>query len=151
MQLELMKELLTMNNLFVDEEMRKVYFVSGHRNITDKEFKENYAGALLEAAYEERSTFVIGDYYGVDIMAQNYLVDVLKINPDRITVFHMFDSPRNINPKITKTKGGFKTDSERDAAMTECSNEDIAFVRDEKKMSGTGENILRRHKLKSNQ
>lgn len=130
--------------------MRKIYFVSGHRNITNKEFKENYAGPLMDAAYEDHSTFVIGDYYGVDIMSQNYLVDVLKINPDRITIYHMFESPRNINPKITKTKGGFQTDSERDAAMTMASNTDIAFVRDEKKWSGTGENILRRHKLKSN-
>ena len=130
--------------------MRTIYFISGHRNITDKEFKDNYAGALLEASLDDHNTFVVGDYYGVDIMAQNYLVDILKINPDRITVYHMFDSPRNINPKITKTKGGFKTDSERDAAMTAASNVDIAFVRDEKKWSGTGENLLRRHKLKSN-
>lgn len=129
-------------------EMRKVYFISGHRNISEKEFKDNYAGPLLEASLNEHNTFVVGDYYGVDIMAQNYLVDVLKINPNRITVYHMFDSPRNKNPKITNTKGGFKTDSERDSAMTNDSNIDIAFVRDEKKMSGTGENILRRHKLR---
>ena len=32
--------------------------------------------------------------------------------------------------------------------MTKDSDCDIAFVRDEKKMSGTGENILRRNKLK---
>ena len=128
--------------------MRNVYFISGHRNITDQEFKDNYREPLMNAAYEDHSTFVVGDYYGVDIMAQNFLVDVLKINPDRITVYHMLDSPRNINPKVTKTMGGFKTDSERDAAMTANSNVDIAFVRDEKKMSGTGENLLRRHKLK---
>lgn len=134
----------------INNEMRKVYFISGHRNITDKEFRDNYAPALMNAAAEDHSTFVVGDYYGVDIMAQNYLVDILSINPDRITVYHMFDSPRNINPKIKKTKGGFKTDSERDSQMTIDSNEDIAFVRDEKKWSGTGENLLRRHKLKSN-
>lgn len=128
--------------------MRNVYFISGHRNITEQEFKSNYAGALMSAASEDHSTFVVGDYYGVDIMAQNYLIDVLKINPDRITVYHMLESPRNINQKIVKTIGGFKSDSERDSAMTNASNIDIAFVRDEKKMSGTGENILRRHKLK---
>lgn len=139
-----------MNNLFVDKQMRNIYFISGHRNITEKEFKDNYREPLMNAAYEDHSSFVVGDYYGVDIMAQNFLLDVLKINPDRITVYHMFDSPRNINPKVTKTKGGFKTDSERDGQMTLDSTKDIAFVRDEKKWSGTGENILRRHKLKSN-
>lgn len=128
--------------------MRTTYFISGHRNITEKEFKDNYAPAIMRAAAEDHSTFVIGDYYGVDIMAQNYLVDILHINPDRITVYHMFEAPRNKNPKITKTKGGFTTDSERDSQMTNDSQVDIAFVRDEKQMSGTGENLLRRHKLK---
>lgn len=125
----------------------KTYFISGHRNITEEEFENNYGHALYEASCEQ-SCFVVGDYYGVDIMAQNYLVDSLKIDPDRITVYHMFEAPRNINPKIKNIKGGFGSDSERDAAMTEASDEDIAFVRDPKKWSGTGENILRRHKLK---
>ena len=76
-------------------------------------------------------------------------MDVLNIEPERVTVYHMFESPRNKNPKITKTIGGFKTDDERDAAMTENSFEDIALVRDENKLSGTGKNILRRYKLRN--
>ena len=60
----------------------------------------------------------------------------------------MFDSPRNKNEKITKTKGGFTSDEERDAAMTNASSKDIAFVRDNTKISGTGSNILRRYLLK---
>lgn len=80
-------------------------------------------------------------------MAQNYLMDVLEIEPDRITVYHMFDSPRNINPKVTRTKGGYQTDKERDSAMTKDSMFDIAFVADNKVMSGTAENILRRFQL----
>jgi hypothetical protein len=123
----------------------KVYFISGHRNITEEEFNNNYA-KVLDKVSKEMCDFVVGDYYGVDIMAQNYLVDVLSVNPDRITVYHMFDKPRNINPKIKNTKGGFKTDEERDAAMTEASDEDIAFIRDLDKWSGTKENVLRRYK-----
>jgi hypothetical protein len=80
-------------------------------------------------------------------MAQNYLVDVLNVEPERITVYHMFEKPRNINPKITNTVGGFKSDDERDEAMTKASFEDIAFVRDIKRLSGTAQNILRRHQL----
>ena len=56
--------------------MRKTYFISGHRNITEKEFKENYGGVLFDASLDNHTTFVVGDYYGVDIMAQNYLVDI---------------------------------------------------------------------------
>ena len=61
----------------------------------------------------------------------------------------MFDSPRNKNEKVVKLKGGFKNDEERDAAMTAASSEDIAFVRDNNKISGTASNILRRYLLKT--
>jgi hypothetical protein len=125
------------------------YFISGHRAITNEEFEFNYV-PLLELALNNtpNARFVVGDYYGVDIMAQNYLVDVLNVDPDRITVYHMFESPRNINPKIKNTVGGFQNDDDRDAAMTENSFEDIALVRDENVLSGTVKNILRRYKLK---
>ena len=125
------------------------YFISGHRAITNEEFEFNYV-PLLELALNNtpNARFVVGDYYGVDIMAQNYLVDVLNVDPNRITVYHMFESPRNINPKIKNTVGGFQNDDDRDAAMTENSFEDIALVRDENVLSGTAKNILRRYKLK---
>ena len=126
------------------------YFISGHRDITEDEFEINYKSAIDFALYEDPyAKFVVGDYVGVDIMAQNYLTDMIGLNPDRVTVFHMFDSPRNKNEKITRTKGGFTSDEERDAAMTNASSKDIAFVRDNTKISGTGSNILRRHLLKT--
>lgn len=127
--------------------MRITYFVSGHRNITQEEFDNNYVPALKKAIENPDVYFVIGDCDGVDIMAQNYLVDILGVDPRRITVYHMFKSPRNKNPKIQNTMGGFTTDSGRDSQMTKNSDVDIAFVRDPKKISGTAENILRRHKL----
>lgn len=129
-------------------DVEHTYFISGHRNITDAEFEFNYQSAINAALYETpNAKFVVGDYYGVDIMAQNYLIDILGVEPERITVYHMFDSPRNINPLIKNTKGGFSNDEERDSAMTEASFKDIAFVRDWTKASGTAQNILRRHKL----
>lgn len=124
------------------------YFISGHRDITEDEFERNYKPALEYVLNTVPGCrFVVGDYCGADIMTQNYLVDVLDVEPDRITVYHMFEAPRNINPKITNTVGGFESDRERDAAMTYASVDDIAFVRDNTKMSGTAENILRRHML----
>lgn len=126
------------------------YFISGHRDITEAEFEINYEPAINKALYENRDAkFIVGDYYGADIMAQNYLVDVLFVDPSRITVYHMLEAPRNKNEKITNTKGGFKSDDERDAAMTMDSAYDIAFVRDIKKNSGTAQNILRRHILQT--
>ena len=57
----------------------------------------------------------------------------------------MFDKPRNINPKIMNTIGGFENDEERDSAMTMVSGHDIAYVRNHMEWSGTGQNILRRY------
>lgn len=129
-------------------EVAITYFISGHRDITEDEFERNYKLEIESVLNEVPDCrFVVGDYYGADIMAQNYLVDVLGVDPDRITVYHMLEAPRNINPKITNTVGGFKSDRERDEAMTAASLYDIAFVRDNTKISGTAENILRRHML----
>lgn len=60
----------------------------------------------------------------------------------------MHNVPANFNPKVKNFVGGFKSDEERDKAMTENSNYDIAFVRDHNVWSGTAANILRRNKLK---
>lgn len=139
---------------------RQIYFISGHRNITDDEFI-NYIKKfnLIELTYQHKKVmnkiddidaplYIIGDYEGVDIMSQNYLIDCLKVDPKRITVYHMFDKPRNCNNKIINFKGGFRSDEERDLAMTNDSTEDIAFIRDHLQLSGTAMNILRRKLLK---
>ena len=126
------------------------FFISGHRDITPQEFEVNYATVLDFTVSEfPDCKFVVGDYYGVDIMAQDYLLDVLGIDPSRVTVYHMLDEPRNKNEKVVNLVGGFKTDDERDEAMTNASSSDIAFVRDIKQNSGTAQNILRRYILKT--
>lgn len=140
---------------------RQIYFISGHRNITEDEFINNYVKKFntIEIVYQYQKAmnkiddidvplYIVGDYEGVDIMSQNYLIDCLKVDPKRITVYHMFNKPRNYNDKITNFKGGFRSDEERDSAMTNDSTEDIAFIRDHTKWSGTGTNILRRYLLK---
>lgn len=127
--------------------VEQTYFISGHRDITEREFELNYQPILNVLSEDENVYFVVGDYHGADIMAQNYLIDVLKVNPERITAYHMSDAPKNLNPKITKLIGGFESDEERDRAMTKASFKDIAFVRDITKNSGTAQNILRRHIL----
>lgn len=128
-----------------------VYFISGHRVITQEEFDETYKPTIdyVLETYPD-CKFVIGDYWGCDEMAQNYLLDEVGINPERITVYHMLEAPRYYNKKVTNFVGGFKTDDERDEAMTNASNEDIAYVRDCNVISGTGKNILRRYLLSRN-
>lgn len=141
---ELNKERVIINEQKNRERKDNTYFISGHRNITEEEFSK-YKAVLTELVNNKPDVlFVVGDYEGVDILAQNFLVDDLLFSPQQITVYHMFESPRNINPKITHTVGGFETDEDRDAAMTMASSHDIAFIRNHTKWSGTGQNILRR-------
>ena len=139
-----------MNELFEkqkEERISKTYFISGHRDITENEF-EKYKESLQEILNETPDAmFIMGDYHGVDIMAQNYLIEELNVNPLNITVYHMLDNPRNINSNITNLIGGFESDEERDAAMTTNSFKDIAFVRNHTELSGTAQNILRRKLL----
>lgn len=130
-----------------EENKPKTYFISGHRNLTKEEFKNNYAPVIniLEHTSEIKPHYVIGDYEGADIMAQHHLIDVLGVNPDRITVFCVGNTPMYVHPEIIHFAKGYLDDNDRDSAMTEISDQDIAFVRDNRVWSGTGENILRRH------
>lgn len=129
------------------QRIKNTYFISGHRNISEIEF-EKYKQCISEIINENpNALFVVGDYNGVDIMAQNLLIDELNFNPEHITVYHMFETPRNVNPKIVNFVGGFENDEERDAAMTVNSFKDVAFVRNHFELSGTAQNILRRYLL----
>lgn len=127
------------------------YFISGHRVITQEEFNATYKPTIdFVLENEPNCKFVIGDYWGCDEMAQNYLLDEKNVCPCRVTVYHMMQSPRYFNKKVYNFVGGFQSDDERDEAMTNASDEDIAFVRDCNVLSGTGKNILRRYLLDRN-
>ena len=117
-----------------------IYFVSGHLDLTREEFLENYAHRL-RTAVAEGAEFVVGDAKGTDSMAQ----ELLNSLSASVTVYHMFDLPRN-NCGF-KTVGGFKSDDERDSAMTENSNYDIAWIRPGREKSGTAKNLRRRLRM----
>lgn len=76
-------------------------------------------------------------------MAQDYLL-ACGVSFRNITVYHMFKAPRYTALRSVPTQGGFTSDIERDKAMTEHSDYDIAFIRKGKESSGTAQNILRR-------
>lgn len=144
---QLTKEMYEITETQNNERLLKTYFVSGHRDINENEFLK-YKSTFKEILDETPDAlFIIGDYHGADIMAQNCLIDEFNVNPSNITVYHMLDKPNNINPNITNLIGGFQTDEERDAAMTANSFKDIAFVRNHMELSGTAQNILRRNLL----
>ena len=139
------------------------YFISGHRDITPEEFEKYYVPAIMEAMMKNGHGyphFVVGDYWGVDEMAQEFLSKFNKTHPDfvekngkfpadHVTVYHMFEKPRAYVDNRFLTKGGFGDDESRDAAMTKNSDIDIAFVRPGKRKSGTAQNIVRRYEMRN--
>lgn len=145
-----------------------IYFISGHRDLSYKDFEKYYVPKIQEVfEVDEYPEFVIGDCDGVDKFAMDYLINNYYQSCSNITIYHMYDSPRNTpadrsveyySKDIEELSedgictmvdfiGGFKSDEERDAAMTEHSNCDIAFVKDNRWDSGTAQNIKRRHEL----
>jgi hypothetical protein len=117
-----------------------IYFISGHGDVTDAEFHEHYVPAIKKAL-AEGAEFVVGDFRGVDKTAQCFL-KLARPEP-KVTVFHMFERPRyHIG---WPTVGGFKTDEDRDAAMTAGSHRDIAWLRNPEYDTGTRRNLERRN------
>lgn len=119
--------------------MADVYFISGHLDLTDEEFVEQYV-PRLNKALGEGASFVVGDARGADQKAQAYLARLTKA----VTVYHMFESPRN--NEGFPTSGGFTSDDARDTQMTKDSTRDIAWVRPGRERSGTQRNLNRRIK-----
>jgi hypothetical protein len=118
---------------------RIFHFISGHLDLTETEFQLYYRAdidTILENYPDEG--FVIGDARGADMLAQQYLWG----KTDRVFVYHMLAQPR-FNAGF-ETIGGFKTDLERDTAMTKASDFDLAWVRPGREKSGTQRNIDRR-------
>lgn len=126
---------------------KKVYFISGHRDIKREEFEKYYIPKLKELVTSKECVgIVVAECMGVDIMAQEWLRDNLK-DLSCVTVCHMFDTPRFLATPEFNTQGGFESDIERDAWMTEHSNFDIAYIRKGRWTSGTAQNILRRYEF----
>src|SRR5262245_1858705 len=117
------------------------HYVSGHLDLTQDEFDEHYRPALDEALARGDS-FVVGDARGADLLTQNYLLG----KTDAVVVYHMFTSPRN-NAGFA-TRGGFRSDAERDEQMTRDSDSDVAWVHPGREKSGTQKNLDRRKRLR---
>lgn len=136
------------------------YFISGHRNLSYEDFEKYYIPIINKIIEkDDRAEFVIGDCNGVDKFAMDYIYKYYK-EYCCLIIYHMFTSPRNtpMNKKVEKFNnymdgtevyfvGGFKSDEERDSAMTRNSDFDIAFVKDNRWNSGTAQNIKRRYEL----
>lgn len=126
--------------------MIKTAMISGHLNLSEEEFAEHYIPAI-DVAILAGDWFCVGDAPGADCMAQRYLWKHCEHH--RVTVYHAFAGARNTHG--FKTVGRFPSQTAKDAAMTQASHYDIAWVRAGKEVSGTARNIQRRKQMKAGQ
>lgn len=123
-----------------------IYFVSGHRDLTKKEFEEHYVPLIQKVMTEDSlAEFVVGDWEGCDEM---FLTFIRCTSPKTwITIYCCNDSR-------IKTYGSiyiynqFSTYDQCDISMTEDSDFDIAWIRPGREDSHTAKNIKRRYGLK---
>lgn len=144
-------------------ERRRTVFVSGHMDLTPEEFRAHYVPRLHELV-QARCVFVCGDAPGCDHMVQRWFADSFPLGGAPLTVYHMLHAPRphrepyvgpfNSTPMpfpvdVYPLVGGFRSDEERDAAMTGASDEDLAWVRQDRRSrrSGTQANLDRRRRV----
>lgn len=121
-------------------------FVSGHVDLTPAEFAEHYVPELHRLV-RAKSTFVVGDAAGCDHMVQEWFDASFPLGGAPLTVYHMLVAPRDHGfptAEVYRCVGGFKSDKERDEAMTAASSADLAWVRPGREKSGTAKNLARR-------
>ncbi len=122
-----------------------IAFISGHGNLTFEEFIEYYK-PQIDKALELNHFFIVSDFRGCDVLAQEYL----KNKTDKVVIYHCFDKPRyrvdiiDLDSGDWYYKSGYNNDYNRDEVMTKNSDYDIAWVRIGKENSGTAKNIKRR-------
>lgn len=123
----------------------KKSFISGHGSTSFEEWFLHYK-PLIDKALFENSEFILGDFRGTDVLTMEYLKDK-TVN---VTICHCFKKARyqvdtvGLFSADWQYVGGFQSDEERDAFMTQNSNDDIAWVRSGKEESGTAKNLKRR-------
>lgn len=150
----------------------KTFFISGHTNLSDEEFKLHYVPRLNQIielaksnADEKPVAVVIGNAWGADKMAFDYLV-INNFPKNLITIYHYGSGVSEDYYGFflgTEVISGFKSYTNRDKFMTENSDEDILWVRSDeetkklvesqgnvfrKRVSGTELNKQRREKMK---
>jgi hypothetical protein len=124
--------------------MTKTAFISGHLSLSEEEFTTHYIPEI-DKAIKAGHFFVVGDAPGADCMAQRYLWKHCEHH--RIMVYHAFAGARHTHG--FKTVGRFPSQTAKDAAMTQASYYDIAWIRKGKEISGTARNIQRRQQMKA--
>lgn len=120
------------------------YFVSGHRDLTQEEFNEHYIPLIDRVLKEDIwADFIVGDWEGCDTMFIEYMSSK-SLNTSILIC--CVEHPR-IKSALSIAYCVHDNYDYCDAAMTEYSDFDIAWIRPGKEDSHTAKNIKRRYGL----
>ena len=126
-----------------------IYFVSGHRNLTQEEFDNFYAPKIDNIVNGDNcASFVVGDWEGLDSMFIDYMSKFEDWEYGFITIYCV-DKPRVDYQKLHNNVciHCCSNYDECDASMTKNSDFDIAWIRPGRGDSHTALNIKRRFGL----
>lgn len=118
----------------------KTVCITGHGYLSFEDFIKHYVSKIDEYLKLEYS-FIIGDFNGVDTLAQEYLKD----RTEKVTVCHCFKKPRykinkfNLKSEEWNYVGKFTSDENRDNYMIDKA--DIILAHSINKNSRTQNNI----------
>lgn len=117
-------------------------FISGHKDLTQEEFEQYYIPLINQGMYNNVK-FYISNYQNCDRFCYDYFEKCEYYNVE--ICFNRLGFSK-INDKFIKAVG-FKSDEEILIYMTEHTDKDIAWVRNENQLTTTAKNILRRFKM----
>lgn len=131
-------------------ERRKVtYFISGPEDFTEEEFDHITCKLNLLSDTEEdkeNTYFVIADSEKFANRVLSYLIDIMEVAPDHITVYTLKDTECKCASWNTKVVDAWDTLDEMDQNLTYYSNYDITILRNwETEITRESKNILRRY------
>jgi hypothetical protein len=137
----------------------RIVFISGHCNLSSKEFQDHYIPRLDELLLHP-VPIVVGNAYGADTKSFEYLTE--NNYPANLIIVYHHGTGKQKYPKDIQIVSNFTSYTKRDAAMTFASTEELLWVRpdeeskillgekfDPKRKSGTELNRLRRIKMNS--
>lgn len=113
--------------------------VSGN-TFADQDYFNRYYRKQLTKLVEDGVEIYLGGASGIDQLTQQFCLDQ-KIDPKRVHVYDKGDQDNRLDPNFNHLNG-FSSYTERDQALTDVTDQDLAFVHGGG--SGTFSNIIRR-------
>ncbi len=122
---------------------QRVYFISGHEDLTVDEFNTHYSRRIKRSNSDfPDCLYIIGAAAGTDRMSHDYL-RTIGVDPNRVIIYYKHDGFHNPHRYRVHIK------AEYDTVMTGASTHDITWVRPGSDRTSVQRNIARRREKRA--